>query len=76
MNKMESNPEQSKQLETVTMKILRLDIDFDNPRSEIYSADRVPELRTTFINPPSPLPNLPNSLQCCRGIAESRGVSP
>ncbi|RPB02316.1 hypothetical protein L873DRAFT_1802252 [Choiromyces venosus 120613-1] len=45
VNKIESNPEKSKHLETATTKILGLDIDFVNLRSETYSEDsRVPHM--------------------------------
>lgn len=43
VHKIESNPEKSKHLETATMKILGLDIDLVNLRSEVYKGDsRVP----------------------------------
>ena len=45
VNKIESNPEKSKHLETATTKILGLDIDFVNLRSETYSEDsRIPHM--------------------------------
>lgn len=45
IHKIESNPEKSKHLETATTKILGLDIDLVNLRSETYSADsRIPEM--------------------------------
>ncbi|PWW72676.1 hypothetical protein C7212DRAFT_360039 [Tuber magnatum] len=39
MSKIESNPKKSKYLETASMKILGLDIDFVNLRSKLYSRD-------------------------------------
>ena len=43
--KIESNPEKSKHLETATTKILGLDVDLVNLRSEAYSADsRIPTM--------------------------------
>jgi tRNA nucleotidyltransferase/poly(A) polymerase len=45
IHKIESNPEKSKHLETATTKILGLDIDFVNLRSETYSEDsRIPQM--------------------------------
>lgn len=45
VHKIESNPEKSKHLETATTKILGLDIDLVNLRSEVYKADsRIPEM--------------------------------
>ena len=45
VHKIESNPEKSKHLETATTKILGLDIDFVNLRSETYSEDsRIPHM--------------------------------
>ncbi|KAI5850992.1 hypothetical protein BZA05DRAFT_337958 [Tricharina praecox] len=45
IHKVESNPEKSKHLETATTKILSLDIDFVNLRSETYSEDsRIPQM--------------------------------
>ncbi|CAB4428694.1 unnamed protein product [Rhizophagus irregularis] len=38
----ESNPEKSKHLETATMKLCGLDIDFVNLRKEIYEDSRIP----------------------------------
>ncbi|KAK6531224.1 CCA tRNA nucleotidyltransferase, mitochondrial [Arthrobotrys megalospora] len=46
IHKIESNPEKSKHLETATTKILGLDIDFVNLRSETYSDDsRIPQMQ-------------------------------
>ena len=43
--KIESNPEKSKHLETATTKIMGLDIDFVNLRSETYTDDsRIPQM--------------------------------
>ncbi|KAH8149617.1 uncharacterized protein LAJ45_06248 [Morchella importuna] len=43
VHRIESNPEKSKHLETATMKILGLDVDLVNLRSEVYKGDsRVP----------------------------------
>lgn len=45
IHKIESNPEKSKHLETATTKILGLDIDFVNLRSETYTDDsRIPQM--------------------------------
>ncbi|KAK6515342.1 CCA tRNA nucleotidyltransferase, mitochondrial [Arthrobotrys conoides] len=45
IHKIESNPEKSKHLETATTKILGLDIDFVNLRSESYSEEsRIPKM--------------------------------
>ncbi|KAF3938116.1 Phosphatase [Dactylella cylindrospora] len=45
VHKIESNPEKSKHLETATMKIMGLDIDFVNLRSETYSEEsRIPQM--------------------------------
>ncbi|CAZ79882.1 unnamed protein product [Tuber melanosporum] len=45
VSKIESNPEKSKHLETATAKVLGLDIDFVNLRSETYSGDsRIPHM--------------------------------
>lgn len=45
VHKIESNPEKSKHLETATTKILGLDIDLVNLRSETYGADsRIPQM--------------------------------
>lgn len=41
-----SNPDQSKHLETVTFRILGVDIDANNLRSEVYTGDsRIPEVQ-------------------------------
>ncbi|EPS36121.1 hypothetical protein H072_10462 [Dactylellina haptotyla CBS 200.50] len=46
IHKIESNPEKSKHLETATTKILGLDIDFVNLRSETYSEEsRIPQMK-------------------------------
>lgn len=48
--KIGSNPEKSKHLETATCKVLGLDLDFVNLRTEEYSHDsRVPEI-VSFIS--------------------------
>lgn len=45
IHKIESNPEKSKHLETATTKIMGLDIDFVNLRSETYTDDsRIPQM--------------------------------
>lgn len=45
VHKIESNPEKSKHLETATTKILGLDIDLVNLRSETYHGDsRIPQM--------------------------------
>jgi len=45
IHKVESNPEKSKHLETATTKLLSLDIDFVNLRSETYTNDsRIPQM--------------------------------
>lgn len=45
IHKIESNPEKSKHLETATTKIMGLDIDFVNLRSETYSEEsRIPQM--------------------------------
>ncbi|CUS08622.1 unnamed protein product [Tuber aestivum] len=45
VNKVESNPEKSKHLETATTKVLGFDIDFVNLRSETYPGDsRIPHM--------------------------------
>ncbi|KAF3901501.1 Phosphatase [Dactylellina cionopaga] len=45
VHKIESNPEKSKHLETATTKIMGLDIDFVNLRSETYSEEsRIPQM--------------------------------
>lgn len=45
VHKIESNPEKSKHLETATTKILGMDIDFSNLRSETYSEEsRIPQM--------------------------------
>jgi tRNA nucleotidyltransferase (CCA-adding enzyme) len=49
IHKIESNPEKSKHLETATTKILGLDIDFVNLRSETYCDDsRIPLMVCTM----------------------------
>ncbi|KAK6544538.1 CCA tRNA nucleotidyltransferase, mitochondrial [Orbilia ellipsospora] len=46
IHKIESNPEKSKHLETATTKIMGLDIDFVNLRSETYSDEsRIPQMK-------------------------------
>jgi hypothetical protein len=50
--KVESNPEKSKHLETATTKILSLDIDFVNLRSERYTNDsRIPQMVRSQVVP-------------------------
>ncbi|KAI5779264.1 hypothetical protein EDC01DRAFT_719055 [Geopyxis carbonaria] len=45
IHKIESNPEKSKHLETATTRILGLDIDFVNLRSEAYTSEsRIPQM--------------------------------
>lgn len=49
IHKIESNPEKSKHLETATTKIMGLDIDFVNLRSETYTDDsRIPQMVCTM----------------------------
>ncbi|EWC45345.1 hypothetical protein DRE_00744 [Drechslerella stenobrocha 248] len=46
VHKIESNPDKSKHLETATTKLLGLDIDFVNLRSETYSEEsRIPQMQ-------------------------------
>ncbi|KAJ6259257.1 hypothetical protein Dda_6156 [Drechslerella dactyloides] len=46
VHKIESNPDKSKHLETATTKLLGLDIDFVNLRSETYSEEsRIPQMK-------------------------------
>ena len=53
IHKIESNPEKSKHLETATTKILGLDIDFVNLRSETYTGDsRIPQMVWTMSRRP------------------------
>jgi len=52
IHKIESNPEKSKHLETATTKIMNLDIDFVNLRSETYSDDsRIPQMACILVDP-------------------------
>jgi tRNA nucleotidyltransferase (CCA-adding enzyme) len=45
IHKIESNPDKSKHLETATTKILNVDIDFVNLRTEVYSEEsRIPQM--------------------------------
>lgn len=45
VHKIESNPEKSKHLETATTRIMGLDIDLVNLRSETYGTDsRIPQM--------------------------------
>ena len=45
IHKIESNPEKSKHLETATMTIMGLDLDFVNLRSETYTDEsRIPQM--------------------------------
>jgi len=73
IHKVESNPEKSKHLETATTKILSLDIDFVNLRSESYTNDsRIPQmvrLQVVSIRPNALLTN-------AAGVRDSRPRRP